>query len=342
MSRSFHRQLVLPLMLLVGTGANVTLRAQAVPTPATIPAAAVTESTNLPVLQSPLVLFRELLTNTSAQRGQRLASWPAEKRARLLAKLREYEAMTPSAQEQSLRATELHWYLQQFLLNSSTNHPIQLSQVPEFYRQMVSDRLNLWKILPSPLQQDVLAHDTTREFFLMGSRTTISNVPPQIVPPPLRDELIRLEGLGPEQRWQTYAHFQNFFELTADEKQSILEALPAAERLKLERTLASLELLPREQRVATLRSISQLARLTDEQRAQLLYKITRWRMLSPEEQQIWQKLDVHLPPLPPLPPPLPPQFPPLPGLSATTNPVALIFLRNRPLSLTGTLIKLKR
>jgi hypothetical protein len=296
------------------------VRGQAVPTPVSASATAVTESTNLPVLQSPLVLFRELLTNTSAQREQRLASWPAEKRARLLAKIREYKAMTPSAQEQSLGATELHWYLQQFLLNSPTNQAVGLSQVPVLYRQMVSNRLTLWKMLPPPLQQDVLAHDTTREFFLMGSHTTMSNVPSQIVPPPLRDELIRLEGLGPEQRRQTYVHFQDFFELTADEKQTILDALPAAERQQFEKTLADLERLPREQRVAALRSLGQLAGLTDAQRSELFDKMSQWKQLSAEERQLWQKLDVHLPPLPPLPPPLPPQFPPLPGLSLATNP----------------------
>ena len=318
MSRSFHRQFFLPLMLLVGAGASVTLRAQGLPTPAS--PAAVAESTNLPVLQSPLVLFRELLTNTPAQQAQRLASWPAEKRARLLAKIREYEAMTPAARKQSLAATDLHWYLQQFLLNSPTNQAIQLSQVPAPYQQMVGDRLTLWKILPPPLQQDVLAHDTTREFFLMGSRTTMSNVPPQIVPPPLRNELIRLDALQPEQRWQTYVHFQNFFELTVDEKNAVLNALPESERQQFEKTLKSLERLPREQRVAALRSLSQLAGLTVAQRSELFDKMGRWKQLSPEEQQLWQKLDVHFPPLPPVPPPLPPRFPPLPGMPLATNP----------------------
>src|ERR1700722_15758638 len=312
MSRSFHCQLILPLMLFASASVSVSLHAQGVPTP--LPSGAGAESTNLPVLQSPLVLFRELLTNTPAWQAQRLASWPAEKRARLLAKIGEYQAMTHEAREQSLGATELHWYLQQFLLNPSTNHPIQLSQVPVLYRQMVSNRLTLWKMLPPPLQQDVLAHDTTREFFLMGSRTTVSNVPPEIIPPPLRNELIRLDALQPEQRWETYAHFQNFFELTAEEKKSVLDAVPAAERQQFEKTLAGLERLPRDQRLAALRSLCQLATLTAAQRDDLLYKMGRWKNLSPEEQQLWQRLDPHLPPLPPLPPPLPTRFPPLPGL----------------------------
>jgi hypothetical protein len=318
MSRVFQRQLVLPLMLLIGAGATVILHAQGVPTPA--PASPAATSTNLPVVHSPLVLFTNLLAMNAAQQAQRLASWPAQKRARLLAKIREYDAMSPAARKESLGATELHWYLQQFLLNSPTNRTIQLSQVPAPYQQMVSDRLTLWKMLPPPLQQDVLAHDTTREFFLMGSRTTISNVPPQIVPPPLQAELIRLDALQPEQRWQTYAHFQNFFELTADEKQAVLNTLPESERQPFKKTLASLERLPREQRVAALRSLSQLAGLTAAQRSELFDKMSRWKQLSPEEQELWQKLDVHLPPLPPLPPPLPPRFPPLPGMSLATNP----------------------
>src|ERR1700677_1875490 len=143
MSRFFHRQLYLPLTLLVCVESSGRLPAQ--PPAAPVPVA-VAKTSSAPVLPPPLAFFRELLAMTSAQREQHLAKWVPEKRDRLLAKISEYEAMTPAAREESLIATELHWYLQQFMLKSSTNSGIELSQVPEPYHQMVSDRLNQWKI----------------------------------------------------------------------------------------------------------------------------------------------------------------------------------------------------
>ena len=317
MSRFFHRQLGLPLALLLFVEASAWLRAQ--------PPVAATNTASAPVLQPPLAFFRELLALTTAQREQHLAQWTPEKRARLLAKISEYEAMTPSAREESLTATELHWYLQQFLLKSSTNSGIELSQVPEPYQKMVSDRLNMWKILPPPLQQEVLAHETTRDFFLLGARTrtNFNNVPWQIIPPPLRQELVRLDVLPPEQRQQTYAHFQSFFELTADEKKAVLNTLPAIERQQLEKTIADLNHLPPEQRNLALRSLGQLAGCTEQQRSEFFKNLGRWKQLSPDEQQLWLKLASHLPPMPPIPPPMPPPpspAPPIPGLSSAARP----------------------
>jgi hypothetical protein len=229
--------------------------------------------------------------------------------------------MTPAAREESLIATELHWYLEQFLPKSSTNSAVELSQVPEPYRQMVSDRLIQWKMVPPPLQQEVLAHETTRNFFLLGARAgTNMDVPLKIVPPPLRQELFRLDVLPPDRRQQSYTNFHNFFELTAAEKQAVLDALPGSERQQFEKTIADLNRLPAEQRELGLRSLSQLARFSDEQRSEFFKGMGRWKQLSLDEQQLWLKVGSHLPPMPPLPPPIPGRVPPLPGVSLATNP----------------------
>jgi hypothetical protein len=330
----FQRRLYLPLMLLAVAGISVSLRAE--PGANLAPAATATTA-DLPVLQPPLKLFRELLAMKPAQRQQQLAQWMPEKRARVLAKLSEYEAMTPAAREQSFRTTELHWYLQHFLSNDSTNNNIQLSQVPEPYRQMVSDRLAVWrilppqvqqdvmeheaardtfsdrlavwKILPPQLQQEILAHENTRDFFLLGNRVSASaEVPPQIIPPPLRQELIRLDSLQPGQRQQAYANFESFFALTASEKKDVLDSLGAAERQRFEKTVADLEQLPREQRELRLHAISRLAGLSDRQRLQFFNSVSRWKQLSPVEQKLWIEVANHLPP------------PPNPGISASASP----------------------
>jgi hypothetical protein len=329
MSRHFHRQLCLPLTLLVCMELAASLRAQPTSTPPKINMA---KASPPPVLRPPLAFFRELLAMTPEQREQHLDQWTPEKRARLLAKITYYEHMSPAEREQSLTATELHWYLQQFLLKPSTNSGIELSQVPEPYRQMVSDRLTMWQILPPPLQQDVLTHETTRDFFMLGARSSAhAGVPLQIIPPPLLQQaILQLDVLPPDRRQQTYAHFQSFFELTAGEKQAVLDTLPSAERQRFEKTIAGLELLPQKQRESALRSLAQVAGLTDKERREFFEKMGHWEQLSPDEKEVWARLANHLPPLPPLPPPMPPLPPPLPpipqrsdalpALSSATNP----------------------
>ncbi len=320
MNGFFHRRLILPLILLAAAGVVGSLRAE----PGAAPAKAESAS-DLPMLQSPLKLFRELLGMTPTKRQQRLAEWPAEKRSRLLAKIHEYEAMTPAAREQSLQTTELHWYLQHFLSGDATNNNVQLSQVPEPYRQMVSDRLNVlkilppelqqdvlehetardafsdrlatWKILPPELQQKILAHENTRDFFLLGnSVATPAEAALPIIPPQLRQELVRLDSLQPQQREQTYANFENFFALTGPEKQAVLDSLRADERGKFEKTITELERLPREQRESRLRALDQLADLSEQQRQQFFNSVSRWKQLPPVEQKLWLEVARHLPP----------------------------------------------
>jgi hypothetical protein len=327
MSRLIHRQLCLRLTLLMCFAVAKTAQAQpaALTAPSPIPGAS-----SAPTLQPPLAFFRELLAMPPEQREKRLAQSPPEKRAALAAKIAEYEAMTPQRRDQTLWATELYWYLQLFILQPLTNSSvIQLSQVPEVYREAVSNQLMLWKLLPPPLKQEVLSHETTRDFFLLGARVSPSNnvpphVPPQMLPPPLRQELLHLEVLPSEQRKQTYAHFQSFFELDAVEKQSVLNTLPVDERQHLQKVVAGLNRMTPKQRETALKSLAQVAELSDEQRQSFFKNFGRWQQLSPEERQVWLKLASLLPPMPPL-PPLPPPVPPvrsptLPNLSSATNP----------------------
>ena len=309
MSVTFHRSLCLPLLLFICAESSAPLRAQSPGAPDPVEAE---KAMLMPVIQPPLALFRGLLTMTPAQREKRLTDWPPEKRARLLAKIHEYEAMTSAARERVLAATELHWYMQQFLQNTSTNRALQLSQVPKSYTNKIKETLAQWDILPPPLQQEVLAHETTREYFMVGSHAR-TNASLPIIPPPLRQELTRLESLAPEQRRQTYANFQRFFELSPAGKQEILNSLPVIERQQVEATLAGLDRLPREQRNLGLKSLGQLAGLTDEQLREFFSNASRWKQLSPAEQQTWLKLVSHLPPLPR-------STAPVPSLTAVANP----------------------
>ena len=68
-----------------------------------------------------------------------LTNRPPEIRARILAKVREYQALDPDERELRLRATELRWYLMPLLREPPTNRAARLAQVPEDLRELVQD-----------------------------------------------------------------------------------------------------------------------------------------------------------------------------------------------------------
>jgi hypothetical protein len=208
-------------LLLIALGACPGFFAEA---PAqTAAASAGQASAAAPLMRSPVELFRQLLAMKPVEREKFLADRPADKRTGLLEKIQEYEAMKPEERELSLGATELQSYLEQFVNTAPTNRAAQLAAVPEPYRKIISDRLNVWDILPPDLQKDVLAHEATKRYFLGAGPDTLTNDTWKILPPPLQDEVSRLSKVPPEQRRQSFAAAEQFFGLSDEEKQKVLE-----------------------------------------------------------------------------------------------------------------------
>jgi hypothetical protein len=147
-----------------------------------------------------------------------------------------------------------------------------------------------------------MKHESTRDFFLGGARPrgndseNVASLP--IIPPPLRQELSRLDTLHPEERQRVYANFQQFFALTADEQRIVLETLPAGQRTQVEEIVAGLDRLPKRQRDLGLKSLDQLAALNDEQRLVFFNGLNRWKNLPADEKQTWLKMVAILPPRP--------------------------------------------
>ena len=109
----------------------------------------------MPHLKSPVDLFRELLAMTPAERENYLTNRPPGIRDRILAKVREYEALDPNERELRLRATELRWYLLPLMHESPTNRAARLAAIPDDLRPLVKNRLQQWDILPPPLQDGI-------------------------------------------------------------------------------------------------------------------------------------------------------------------------------------------
>ncbi len=276
----------------------------------------------LPHLKSPVDLFRELLAMTPAGRENYLTNRPPGIRARILAKVREYEALDPNERELRLRATELRWYLLPLLHESPTNHATRLAAIPDDLQPLVKNRLRQWDILPPPLQAEFLESERTLRYF---THVDPSNSPP--LPPlpqdqrggrgPHRPDLSRWDTLSEEQRQKIAAQFSQFFELTPVEKKKTLNTLSDAERQQMEKTLETFGKLHPAQRVRCIRAFTEFAGLSVQEKQDFLKNAQRWAQLSPKDRQTWRDLVTHVPEWPPLPsalimPPMPPAFhPPL-------------------------------
>ena len=212
----------------------------------------------MPQARSPVDFFRQLLAMSPDEREKTLTNHPPEIRDRILAKVAEYEALDPDERELRLRATELRWYLMPLLRDAPTNRAAQLAQVPDDIRELVQSRLEQWMILPPPLQQEFLDNERMLRSFASVDST---NAPPSAPEPggPSSSDQARWNALTENQRRQITVQFNQFFELTPDEKQETLNTLSAAERAQMEKTLQSFDKLPPAQRAECVRAFAKFA-----------------------------------------------------------------------------------
>ena len=237
-----------------------------------------------------------------AERNSSLTNRTPEARARIIAKVREYQALDPDERELRLRATELRWYLLPLLRTPPGERADRLAQLPADLRELARTRLTQWDLLPLPLQQEFLANDKTRNYFAQVATT---NAP-----------------ANPEQQ-KIAEQFNQFFEFTPAEKQQTLSTLSEAERAQMEKTLQSFEQLPPEQRRECVRNYAKFAGMSGTERAEFLKNAENWSKMSPQERQTWRDLVAHVPLWPPAPPlimpPLPHATPKIPRTSVATN-----------------------
>jgi hypothetical protein len=249
--------------------------------------------------QSPVDFFRQLLALTPDERNAFLTNRPPEIRARILAKVAEYEALTPNERELRLRATELRWYLMPLLRESPTNRAERLALIPPDVREIVQDRLTEWSILPPTLQEEFLEHEHILRYF---ARMDMSNNPAENSGrAPSEAERTRWNALPePEQR-QVLAGFNQFFDLTPDEKQAALNTLSEAERRQMGKTLQAFDKMPPDQRAECVNAFAKFASMSEREKTEFLKNAERWSAMSPAERQAWRDLVVNVPQWPPLP-----------------------------------------
>jgi hypothetical protein len=249
--------------------------------------------------QSPVDFFRQLLAMTPDERDIFLTNRTPEIRARILAKVREYEALDPNERELRLRATELRWYLMPLLRESPTNRAARLGAIPADMRDLVQDRLAEWSILPPPLQEEFLEHEHILRYFV---QMDLSNNPAEDSgPAPSDAERARWNALSEPERRQVAAGFNQFFDLTPDEKQAALNTLSEAERRQMGKTLQAFDKMQPAQRAECVNAFEKFASMSDQEKAEFLKNAERWSAMSPAERQAWRDLVVNVPQWPPLP-----------------------------------------
>ncbi len=277
-----------------------------------------------PPPQSPVTVFRQLLAMTPSERADYLTNRPPEIRDRILAKVREYLALSPDERELRLNATELRWYLLPMLRESPPDRAAGLAQVSDDLRGLVQSRLEQWDALTPQSRQEFLDNEPTLHYF---SHVEPTNAPPEpgAQRGPGDAAQARWQALSEDERRKITAQFSRFFELTPDEKQKTLNTLSDAERAQMEKTLQSFDKLPPAQRTQCIRAFTKFAGMSPADRAEFLKNAERWSQLPPKERQAWRDLVAQVPLWPPLPtarimpPPLPPHSPPRSYPAVATN-----------------------
>jgi hypothetical protein len=280
----------------------------------------------------PVELFRSVLAMNRNERSAFLANRSAEAQKLILAKVREYEALTPEQCELRLRVTELRWYLLPLLRNSSTNRSEQLAAIPAGdLRDSVEARVKQWDSLAPDVQRALLDNEGTLSYYFeLVARTpaqrtmAITNLAP-IAQSNLDSGIRRWQALSEEERQAVVRNFYQFFNLTAVEKDKTLKTLSEPERLQIEKTLNTYEGLSAAQRRECNKSFQKFASMSLQERQEFLKNAQRWERMTPSERQTWKYLVSnlsHQPPAPTVPAPPEPGTRPSGGASRGAGSVS--------------------
>jgi len=270
------------------------------------PLFAQTDSGDSATNRSPVAMFRELLAMTPEQRKAAIASRPPATQERILQKVNEYLILPGQLRELRLQETELRWYLRPLMDVPRTNRAPLLARIPQPQRKQVEDRLQLWDLLPSQLQEQFKNDDMIKNYFAQASSATPEERKAIVamIPAARRNELEqgleRWQAMTEDQRRMALSGFNQFFALTAEEKEKTLNGISDEERQQMEQTLAAYGKLTVTQRAQCIRSFEKFASMSIAERQQFLKNAQRWQEMTPEERQKWRDLVSVAPIMPPV------------------------------------------
>jgi hypothetical protein len=261
-------------------------------------------STNLSLL-SPIDHFRQLLTQSPAEREKLLAQKPEPQRRLILAKLAEYDAMPVQERELRLQATRLRWQLLTLMRMEPATRDQAIMLLPTEERQQIENRLSQWNLLPPAIQHVLLDFPETTNAVASPPQPA-SNAAPLLAPspsrpvnlPPVGEDLAQWQTMPLAHRHKVLARFQQFFELTPAEKEKTLAVLENQQRQKVQSTVAAWQALPQSQRQQRFASLKKFADLPPTEQAQYQKLAQEWNRLKPSDRQVVQYYVDQLPPVP--------------------------------------------
>ncbi|MCF7669268.1 MAG: hypothetical protein K9N48_05785 [Verrucomicrobia bacterium] len=286
------------------------------PTPQTIPPTPppVTDTdspTNLEpiehLLDTPVDQFRKLLELQEQQRNQTLQSFPAQQRNILCEKLGEYDSMPEPQRRLRLRTAELGWFMKTLIQTDKPERADKLSALPELYQEWFEYKLNYWDEISPDKQNIILASDKMFGFFLHSPQPPpmpSSNKPPPMPPEKTeKNELLaalnKWRALPSDKQERIYQQFQNFLQLTEQDKQKAIRELNRNQRTKMEKHLRTLNNMSPANQRNFLESFRKLTNLEDIELQRFLQGARKWHSMTLPEKLTFKHLANTIPPLPP-------------------------------------------
>jgi hypothetical protein len=237
----------------------------------------------------------------------------------ILAKLGEYDALSPNQRELRLKVTELRWYLWPLMNTPATNRTAQVEHLPEEMRRLVLERLVQWDKLPTAVQNDIRDQEGTIRYFteMEGATQVQRDTKLESLSPAGRQELetriAQWRALPEAQRQRALEHFDRFFGLNPQEKARTLSSLSEPERRKIETIIHSFGKLSPGERARCIRGLDRFTGMSVEERLKFLRNAEQWKAMSPDQRDAWTRLVSKYSIRPPLPPGLgTPPLPPMP------------------------------
>jgi hypothetical protein len=316
------------LLLAVALGGGTTFGSQTA-AEAPVPAPGALLPPTPPPAKSPVDVFRELLAMPPAQRQNALTNGPSGWQRQMLAKLSEYDSLSPNQRALRLKATELSYYLWPLLKGPVTNRASRLEAMPGEIRALVTKRLEEWDKLSPSVQNEIRDQETALRYFTetQGATPEQQDRTLESLSPPQRQKLEatieQWRALPKPRREKALEQFDRLFGLNAQEKQRALSSLSEPERRKIEKTIDSFSHLSPTDRVQCIRALDRFTAMSSAERQQFLKNAELWRTMSPDQRDAWAKLVSKYSMQPPLPPGLgSPPMPPMPRPAIPARAVA--------------------
>ncbi len=276
--------------------------------------------------------LERLLAMPETERTATLASRPDTEKF-LKAELAKYDQMDPDERLEALQSLRTWYYLRVLVLIPEETRPPVLERISATDRELLEKRLRRWDRLDAGLQREVLQHERFIRYVLQldglprSEQKALATALPEGLKKDWDDKLSQWHDVPSERRKDIYLNFKKFFDLSAVERNKVLQTMSRQELEQARPTLeaiAALEKLTPEERAACLESFKSFAETHPQSTNYLLHLETfqRWNGLSAEERDLLRRASRALAPLPlpPLPgeaskPPMPlnRQPPPLPG-----------------------------